>query len=156
MRTGTLTVTPLARKTGALPRSCYLSSGSRSPSSVSMHSACDSTCTEHLYEKRMSEQCGAAGTNASVPEGRSCSIWRLWVVRLAAPRDGIEPSSLVLIPRAQSGPAFGSPGWNRTIVASPDSKSGGPCQQTNRGTLRSRGAPARVVDPDRVVASIRR
>ena len=29
-----------------------------------------------------------------------------------------------------------SPGWNRTIVASPDSKSGGPCQQTNRGSTR--------------------
>ena len=28
---------------------------------------------------------------------------------------------------------LGSPGWSRTIVASPDSKSGGPCRQTNRG-----------------------
>ena len=28
-----------------------------------------------------------------------------------------------------------SPGWSRTIVANPDSKSGGPCRQTNRGML---------------------
>ncbi len=31
---------------------------------------------------------------------------------------------------------FGSPGRNRTYVACPDSKSGGPCQQTNRGLSR--------------------
>jgi hypothetical protein len=62
-----------------------------------------------------------------------------------APREGIEPSSPVLIPTAQSGHGSGSPGRNRTFVASPDSKSGGPCQQTNRGTTRLRGALARVV-----------
>ena len=31
---------------------------------------------------------------------------------------------------------FGSPGRSRTYVASPDSKSGGPCRQTNRGKSR--------------------
>ena len=35
----------------------------------------------------------------------------------------------------------GSPGRNRTYVACPDSKSGGPCQQTNRGTPPRRGLP---------------
>ena len=34
----------------------------------------------------------------------------------------------------RGGAQRGSPGRNRTSVASPDSKSGGPCQQTNRGT----------------------
>ena len=37
-----------------------------------------------------------------------------------------------------------SPGRNRTYVACPDSKSGGPCQQTNRGT--SPGDAHRVVE----------
>ena len=48
-----------------------------------------------------------------------------------------------LIPTAVSVPEpgheRGSPGRNRTFVAIPDSKSGGPCQQTNRGTTRLRG-----------------
>ena len=40
---------------------------------------------------------------------------------------------------------FGSPGRNRTYVACPDSKSGGPCQQTNRGTP-PKGTAARVAN----------
>ena len=39
----------------------------------------------------------------------------------------------------------GSPGRNRTYVACPDSKSGGPCQQTNRGTP-PKGTAARVAN----------
>src|SRR3954468_13849249 len=41
-------------------------------------------------------------------------------------------------PAAGSGYARGlvsSPGRSRTYVASPDSKSGGPCRQTNRGSV---------------------
>ena len=46
----------------------------------------------------------------------------------------------------------GSPGRNRTYVACPDSKSGGPCQQTNRGTAPRgpvTGYPCRAATPDR-------
>ena len=38
-----------------------------------------------------------------------------------------------------------SPGRSRTFVASPDSKSGGPCRQTNRGMCPSLGLPSRDV-----------
>ena len=41
----------------------------------------------------------------------------------------------------------GSPGRNRTYVACPDSKSGGPCQQTNRGPPSGAAAASRVVEP---------
>jgi hypothetical protein len=56
MRTGTLTGTPLASKAGALPRSCYLSSWSWSPASVSGRPPDDSTCNMYWYEKEMTEQ----------------------------------------------------------------------------------------------------
>ena len=42
--------------------------------------------------------------------------------------------------------ATGSPGRSRTYVASPDSKSGGPCRQTNRGMLKVT-APRTAVRP---------
>lgn len=35
--------------------------------------------------------------------------------------------------------ALGSPGRSRTYFANPDSKSGGPCRKTNRGTAVAAG-----------------
>ena len=43
--------------------------------------------------------------------------------------------------RARPRSAISSPGRSRTYVASPDSKSGGPCRQTNRGMWRQAWAP---------------
>jgi hypothetical protein len=93
MRTGTLTGAPLAKKTGALPRSCYLSSRRGSPASVSMRTRQEPICLPsgwrdlsrmergkgangsrhimHLYEAKMAERRGGAHTNASGQEGRS-------------------------------------------------------------------------------------
>ena len=46
---------------------------------------------------------------------------------------GRQPVSSRAAERPRTLGRFGSPGRNRTYVACPDSKSGGPCQQTNRG-----------------------
>ncbi len=54
---------------------------------------------------------------------------------------------------------LGSPGRSRTCVASPDSKSGGPCRQTNRGSSRRVGIGRRrgpLADHHRVVQGSRR
>ena len=169
MQTGTLTGTPLASKTGALPRSCYLSSWGWSPASVGGRPLDDSTCNMH---RQASDLTQALGKNwQSLPERTVASSpflaqpgtgdtatprigrgWRgvavqhptvgleivgsicedlrgssqlllipqepagarphlpavslgsyLWLLPVA-PREGIEPSSLVLI-QSQAGPA---------------------------------------------------
>ncbi len=58
-----------------------------------------------------------------------------------APRCARRPGSLARPHPNKFGVALArSPGRSRTYVANPDSKSGGPCRQTNRGTTSTRDA----------------
>ena len=72
--------------------------------------------------------------------GRRCdSVHEKWVRPSPPTRDRLLQISTIayLLRRAQPVKPRSSPGRSRTYVANPDSKSGGPCRQTNRGSVRT-------------------
>ena len=75
------------------------------------------------------------GAGVAVPPGRTVSPSTSSAPRARRWRARMPPSG----PRRPRGPRSAcdcSPGRSRTCVACPDSKSGGPCRQTNRGSSR--------------------